>query len=440
MQQRRLSLIIGFVFIELLGYSLFLPLLPYYAGNLGAGPELIGLLIASNAVAQLIAAPFIGRLSDRRGRRPALLFSIGGTIVGFVLLGLVEPLGRGVAAMAPRLFTAESAALSWLFFSRILDGLAGGNVSLARAYITDITDEKNRAKGLGLIGAAFGTGFIIGPALGGTLSNWSVLTLEFEGLGLSRYAVPAFVALLLSLVNLVGVVLWLPESLTPERRATLASKKRSILPIRSLRQALDRPRVGPILQTRFLYSLAFTMFTTNFALYTRYRFGLTDQTTSYILTYVGVLVVLVQGVLVGWLTDRFPEKRIIVAGVGVLAMALLGWALVPNVPLMLVVLAFLPLSGGTLNTVTNSALTKAVRTEDIGGALGLSASLDSLTRILAPILGGFLIGELGAWAVGAAGALIMSWVVFYAWRCLVANATECWDEHSEDEVVAPEAA
>jgi MFS family permease len=180
------------------------------------------------------------------------------------------------------------------------------------------------------------------------------------------------------------------------------------------------------------------MFTTNFALYTRYRFGLTDQTTGYILTYVGVLVVLVQGVLVGWLTDRFTEKRIIVAAVAVLAVALLGWALVPNVPLMLAVLAFLPLSGGTLNTVTNSALTKAVRKEDIGGTLGLSASLDSLTRIVAPALGGFLIGEVGAWAVGAVGALIMTWVVFYAWRCLVANATQCWDDPTEEKV-APEA-
>jgi DHA1 family tetracycline resistance protein-like MFS transporter len=439
MQRRRLALIIGFVFIELLGYSLFLPLLPYYAGSLGAGPELIGLLIASNAIAQLLAAPFIGRLSDTWGRRPALIFSIAGTIVGFVLLGLVEPLGRGLASLAPGWFTVESAALVWLFFSRILDGLAGGNVSLARAYITDITDEKNRAKGLGMIGAAFGTGFIIGPALGGTLSNWPVLTSVFEAVGLSRYTVPAVAALLLSMVNLVGVVLWLPESLTAERRAALANRERAILPLSTLREALKRPRVAPLLQTRFFYSLAFTMFTTNFALYTQYRFGLTDRTTSYILTYVGVLVVLVQGVIVGWLTDHFPEKEIIVAGVAVLALALLGWAVAPTVALMLAVLALLPLSGGTLNTVTNSVLTKAVRKEDIGGTLGLSASLDSLTRIIAPAVGGFLIGELGPWAVGAAGALIMTWVVFYSWRCLVRDATQCWDDHTADEV-APEAA
>ena len=439
MNKRRLALIIGFVFIELLGYSLFLPLLPFYAGSLGASATLIGLLIASNAVAQFLAAPIIGHLSDTWGRRPMLLFSITGTGVSFAILGLVEPLGRSVAAATPAWLTVDAAAIGWLFVSRILDGLVGGNVSLARAYITDITDEENRARGLGLIGAAFGTGFIIGPALGGTLSNWPLATSRAAALGLSRYAVPALMALALSVLNFVGVALWLPESLTADQRRKLAEKERTLLPVETIRKALRRPRVGPLLQTRFFYRLAFTMFTANFALYTRYRFGLSDQTTSYILTYVGVLVVLVQGFLVGWLSDRYPERGIIVVGVGILAAALLGWALVPNVPLMLAVLAFLPLSGGTLNTVTNSALTKAVREEDIGGALGISTSLDSLTQILSPIIGGFLIDELGPWAIGAAGSLIMSWVVFYAWRCLLAKSRQCWDEPS-DQVEVPETA
>ena len=438
MNRRRLSLIIGFVFVELLGYSLFLPLLPFYAGSLGASATLIGLLIASNAVSQFLAAPLVGHFSDAWGRRPMLLFSIFFTAVSFTMLGLVEPLGIWLANITPTWLTANAAALGWLFFSRILDGLAGGNVSLARAYITDITDEQNRARGLGMIGAAFGTGFIIGPAIGGTLSNWPLATQAAENWGLSRYAVPAVAALVLSVINFVGVALWLPESLTPERRKKLADRERSLLPVKALREALKRPRVGPLLQTRFLYRLAFVLFTANFALYTRYRFGLSDQSTSYILTYVGVLVVVVQGFLVGWLSDRFPEKTIIVVGVGVLSVALLSWALVPTVPLMLVALALLPLSGGTLNTVTNSALTKAVREEDIGGALGLSTSLDSLAQILSPLMGGILIDELGPWAIGATGALIMAGVCMYAWRCLVARATECWEDERQE--MAPETA
>jgi DHA1 family tetracycline resistance protein-like MFS transporter len=288
-----------------------------------------------------------------------------------------------------------------------------------------------------MIGAAFGAGFIIGPAAGGMLSNWDYADAVFTAAGLSRYAVPALAATILSLLNLVSVALWLPESLTSERRRALMGKKRSILSFHSLREALHQPRVGPLLQTRFLYGLAFTIFTANFALYTRYRFGLTDRATSYILTYVGVLVVFVQGLFVGWLTDRFPERTIIVAGIAVLVVALFAWAVVPSVPAMLVVLAFLSLSGGTLNTVTNSVLTKAVRAEDVGGTLGLSTSLDSLTRILAPAFGGFLLDELGAWALGASGALIMSWLVIYAWRCLIADARQCWDE--EEEIQVPQA-
>jgi len=429
--RRRLVLIIGFVFIELLGYSLFLPLLPFYAGSLGASAPLIGLLIASNAVAQFLAAPVIGHFSDTWGRRPMLLFSITGTAISFILLALVEPLGRWTAAGTPAWLTVDAAAIGWLFISRIMDGLVGGNVSLARAYITDITDEENRARGLGLIGAAFGTGFIIGPALGGTLSNWPLITGRAVALGLSRYAVPALAALGLSILNFVGVALWLPESLTVAQRRKLAGRKRTLLPLDTIRKALDRPRVGVLLQTRFFYRLAFTMFTASFALYTSYRFGMSDQTTSYILTYVGVVVVFVQGFLVGWLSSRFSERRIILAGAVVLAAALLAWAVVPSVPMMLGVLAFLPLSGGTLNTVTNSALTKAVREEDIGGTLGLSTSLDSLTQILSPVIGGFLIGELGAWSVGAAGAIVMAGVVIYAGRRLVAKSTEYWDAPAE---------
>jgi DHA1 family tetracycline resistance protein-like MFS transporter len=406
-------LIILFVFIELLGYSLFLPLLPFYAESLGATPFLTGLLIASNALAQLVAAPAIGRFSDRLGRRPALIFSITGTLVSFVLLGLVEPLGEALAGWVG--LSIGTAALAMLFASRILDGLAGGNVSLARAYITDVTDEEQRSRGLGLIGAAFGVGFIIGPALGGTLSNWQPATSAFAAIGLSRFAVPAFAAALLSLVNLVGVVLWLPESLPAEDRAGRGEERARFSP-RELWEALQRPRFGPLLHVRFVHRLAFAIFTTNFGLYAQYRLGLSDQSTSYVLTYVGVLVVLVQGVAVGWLTDRFEDMRIILGGSILLGLALLAWAFVPGLILMLIVLAPLATAGGTLNTVTNSAITKSVYSEEVGGALGISTALDSLTRVIAPGIGGFLIGQLGAWTLGLLGAMMMIWTVSYVWR------------------------
>jgi len=437
MHKNPLVLIFAFVFIDLLGYSLFLPLLPYYAETLGATPTLIGLLVASNALAQLIASPTIGRLSDRYGRRTMLIFSIVGTLVSFVLLGLVEPLGSLLSRLTSGGITLGSATLIMLFASRILDGLAGGNIALARAYITDVTDEKSRGKGLGLIGAAFGLGFIVGPAMGGILSNWGVAASAFATIGLSRYAVPAFAAVVLAALNLVGVVLWLPESLTAQRRAEMAQNPRTAFTARAMLEGLRRPRFGPLLNIRFFYSLAFTVFTANFALYTQYRLGLDDQATSYTLTYVGLLVVIVQGFAIGRLTARLSDERLIFGAALLMVPSLLAWALVGNVPLLLIVLAPLALAGGVLNTVVTSAITKSVYPEEIGGALGFSASLESLTRVLAPALDGYLIDRLGASALGLSGALIMTWVVAFAWRRLIVHPDPPLPGRGETKIVTP---
>ena len=241
---KQLSSIFLIVFIDLLGFSLILPLLPYYAETFGASPFITGLLVAVYAAAQLIGAPLLGRLSDRLGRRPVLLVSIAGNLIGFIILAMANSL--------------------WiLFFARILAGLTGGNISVAQAYISDVTDQSNRAKGLGLIGAAFGLGFIIGPALGGILSQWG-------------FAVPALLAAVLSLINLILVWRWLPESLTPEKRAQLSIQARPSFSPKLLLQTLRLPIVGPLLHTRFFYGLAFTLLTTIFPLYAHLRFNL-DQ-------------------------------------------------------------------------------------------------------------------------------------------------------------------
>ena len=197
MKNTRLLTIFLIVFIDLLGFSLILPLLPYYAESYGATPTVVGLLVASYAAAQLFGAPLLGRLSDRFGRRPVLLLSVAGTSAGFLLLGFADPLGRWLAGLvAPN--AANAFIIGLLFLSRILDGLTGGNITVAQAYITDVTDEQNRAKGLGLIGAAFGLGFIIGPAAGGALSRFG-------------YNLPAFVAAGVSLINFLMILTLLPE-------------------------------------------------------------------------------------------------------------------------------------------------------------------------------------------------------------------------------------
>lgn len=388
--KRRLGLVFGFVFIDLLGYSLILPLLPYYAETFGASLTVVGLLGTANALAKLAAAPFIGRLSDRYGRRPLLIFSIFGTVLSFLILGL-----------------AQSVAV--LFLSRILDGLLGGNIALARAYITDITDEEDRSRGLGIIGAAFGLGFIIGPAMGGFLSRYG-------------FAVPAYLAAGLSMLNLIAVVLWLPESLTDARRQQEASSRAELSP-KAFVKALQRPCAGPLLHVQLFYNLAFTLFQSNFAIFSKARLGLTAQTTSYVLTYVGLLSVIVQGFAVGKLTDRFNNRSLIAAGIVTMGLSLVAWGLAPNVWILLVVLAPIALAGGILNVVLTTQLTKTVFKEEVGGTLGLSASLQTLAQIVTPGIGGLLSDSLGPWSMGVLGGLLMAWTYSFA-RRRVLNVSE----------------
>jgi len=390
MKNRLLASIFLIVFIDLLGFSIILPLLPYYAETFGASPFMIGLLTASYAAAQFLGAPLMGRLSDRFGRRPVLILSIAGTFAGFVMLALANN-------------------LIILFASRFIDGLTGGNITVAQAYITDVTDRKSRAKGLGMIGAAFGLGFIFGPAVGGLLSQFG-------------YAVPAMLAAALSFVNLGLVTLWLPESLTAERRAAIAQSRRPAFSVNSLAKALARPYVGPLLHTRFFFGLAFSKFQTVFALYGQARFGINAANTGFILAYVGVLSAFTQGFLIGRITSRIPDDQLVFWGIGLMAVSLLGWALAPSMIVLLIVLIPTALSGGVLNTVLSSALTKSVRPDDIGGTLGLSSSLESLTRVIAPSLGGLMIERIGSAAPGLFGFAIMALLFSYAYRFILNSA------------------
>ena len=417
MERRRLITVFVIVLVDMLGFGLILPLLPYYADNFGASATVVGLLTASYAAAQFIGAPVLGRLSDRHGRRPVLLVSILGTAAGFLLLGLAVPLGAFLAGLLPGSLVAgdpvaatNTMILAILFASRILDGLTGGNISVAQAYITDITDEENRARGLGLIGAAFGLGFIIGPAVGGVLSAGG------------RYGVPAFFAAGLAFLNWIAVYFWLPESLTEEVKAQLARRPtRSILSVSELVGAMKRPRFGPLLRVRLFYGVAFAMFTGVFALYALYRLQLDSTQTGYILAYFGILIVLVQGVAIGRLAKRFPESRLILAAVAILAVSLLAWVFTPSVPVLLIVAVPLAFASGVLNTVINSSITKSVYPEEVGGALGVSASIESLTRVLGPVAGALLLDYLGSWAPGVLGAAILAWLTTYVWRRLIVD-------------------
>jgi len=376
------------VLIDMLGFALIVPLLAFFADTFGATAFQTGLLVASYAAMQMISAPILGRISDRFGRRPVFLISILGTFLGFIILGLANSL--------------------WiLFVSRILSGLTAGNISVAQAYIADVTDEKNRARGMGMLGAAFGIGFILGPALGGTLSVYG-------------FAVPAFVSAALCFINLLTVFFWLPESLTPERRVQLMAQEKADVSFGALLAALQHPSAGPLLWVRFGFAIAFNSFQSVFALYTLSKFGLTAQQTGYILAYVGIVLVIMQGGLIGPLSARFKESHLLLAFTIFATIGLFGWAVVQTVPGLLVAMFPLAIGAGSFNAVINSAISKTVSHDEVGGMLGFSAGLESATRVVMPALASYLLGRFGPSTPGYMATLVMAIVVVFAYARLIA--------------------
>ncbi len=419
------------VLIDLLGFTIIIPLMPLYATSFGADPWVIGLLGATYPVMQFIGAPFLGSLSDRYGRKPILLISQLGTFIGFIVLGLAN-------------------ALPLLFISRIIDGLSGANVSTAQAVITDSTNERTRTQGLGLMGAAFGLGFIVGPII------------AFISLAISHnnYHVPAFVAAIFSAISIGLTWFWLEETHGPEKRGT--DKPRSALSFGAMFQAVGKPQIGLLLVLMFAQQLAFGGFEQLLALFTLNRLGLNASGNSVIFVFVGIMVVAVQGGFVGKWSRRWGDRKLIYLGLATLAIGMALTAMTPtqpppwyskaaltaelssnsaievnqiaathNIPIALpddsnlgwlgmivLLIAMIPASigGGILQPAINSLITKRIDKSEIGGTLGISTSILSAANALAPIIGGTLFQVGGAslpfwvWSAVMAVLLILAWV------------------------------
>src|ERR1051325_7858712 len=263
------------IFVNLVGFGIIVPLLPYYAETFGARPIVIGLLFAVFSLCQLVAAPALGDLSDRHGRRPILIFSLIGTVVSFVMLALAH-------------------SITMVFAARIVDGLSGGNISTARAYVADITEPKDRARAYGLIGAAFGLGFILGPALSGVLSHIS-------------YTAPIWAAAAVTLVATAMAWLWLPETV---HRARAGAGN----PFRYLPELLQRPIVRRVLVIDFVYWCAFAIFQTTFALFAARRFGFDVARTGYFFAAFGVLGAVIQGGVIRPVVRRLGDNTTFAIG------------------------------------------------------------------------------------------------------------------------------
>jgi DHA1 family tetracycline resistance protein-like MFS transporter len=410
------------VLVDLLGLTIIIPLMPLYAASYGADAFVIGLLGASYPVMQVLGAPVLGRLSDRFGRKPVLIVSQIGTFVGFLLLGFADML--------------------WiLFLARILDGISGANISTAQAVISDITTEDTRTQGLGLIGAAFGIGFIIGPVI-------AFVSLALSG---NNYHVPAFVAAGFSAVSIMLTWFLLEETL--DRSEDGSQTERSGFSLAKLFTVLRLPQVGLLLALMFFQQVAFGGFEQLLSLFTLNRLGLNASGNAVIFVFVGVIVVLVQGYFIGRWSKRWGDRRLVYLGLGTLAVGLVLTALTPREPvpwyepealrseladsgdfrthenpttqslavdipaeqgerwtgLVWILIAMVPTSigGGVLQPSINSLITKQVTAGEIGGVLGISSAFYSGANAIAPVLGGAIFQFLGSTAPFLIFGLIM---------------------------------
>jgi DHA1 family tetracycline resistance protein-like MFS transporter len=361
MKRSPLLVIFITIFIDLVGFGIVIPVLPFYVEGtiFNATPRAVGLLLASYSVMQLIFTPILGRLSDRYGRRPVLLLSIIGTGLGFLIIGFARSL--------------------WMLFAgRILDGITGGNISTAQAYIADVTTKENRAKGMGIVGAAFGLGFVFGPAIGGVLSRWGI-------------NVPFLFAAGLAFANATLLYFTLPETVTRDHpaRASATTARWS-----QLFQALKQARLGLILTIYFLFVVGFSVMTSSFAFFTMFRFGYDANNTGWLFVYVGIIGAIIQGGLIGRLVKRFGESSLIVAGAFLFSLSLLA---IPLIGPHSGVLALLVVGGvfGVGNSLATPSLTglasKSAGAGEQGGVLGVTQSAASLARTVGPLIASALI-------------------------------------------------
>ncbi len=372
---RPLFVIFITIFVNLVGFGIIIPLLPFYAETFGASPMLIGLLFASFSLSQLVASPVLGDLSDRWGRRPVLIFSLLGTVVSFTMLAVAH-------------------SLAMLFAARIVDGLSGGNITTARAYIADITTEDDRARAFGILGAAFGLGFIVGPALGGLFSHIS-------------YTAPIWAAAVITIVATALAYLWLPETV---HRAHAGG----VSPWKALAELGGRASLRLLFGIDFVYWTAFAVYQTTFALFGARRFGFDAAETGYLLAAFGFFGVLVQGVVVGWIVGAIGEKRTLSIG---FASAAIGWggsAFTHSVPVFVAMLLPGAIGIGLCSATLSALISKAAGPHEQGRVQGAAGALESLGRTIGPIWGNGVLqvyGEgasYGSAAVALAGAAALA--------------------------------
>jgi MFS family permease len=363
MKKTSLAVLFLTVFIDLIGFGMVIPFLSFYAREYGANGTTVGMVVGIYSIMQFFFAPVWGRLSDRIGRRPVILISLTASCIGYFLF-------------------AFSRSLTLLFLSRIIAGAGGANIGTAQAYIADKTTPENRAKGMGISGAAFGMGFILGPPLSGVLSHVGTTH------GMAGNLLPGFVAGSLSFAALLIAFFVLGESKPPDLRP------RSGIPPQFDKRVWSglatHGLLLAIIATIFITLLAVAGMETSVTLHARDRFNFTQLDLSWFFLFRGVIVAGIQGGLIGKLSKRFGEKALIAAGAASFTIGLAFVPLVWRVPLLYVVAFFIAVGQGLTYPSLTSLLTKASPSSEHGSMLGLASGIGSLARFIGPIWCGFL--------------------------------------------------
>ena len=378
------------VVIDLIGFGIIIPLLPFFAEHYQASPFQVGLLMAVYSLTQFVAAPFWGRLSDRIGRRPVLLFSLAGAVLAYLWLGVAEELWA-------------------LFAARAVGGFMAGNISAAFAYVADITTRETRAKGMGMIGAAFALGFTIGPAIGGILAGSDPHNADFQS--------PAFAAAGLSAFALILGIFTLKESLSDEIKKRIAEKPKEIQS-KQFQIALKKPNIRLLLLLSFLAVFAFAGIEATFALWSRRQYGWGPEQNGYLFALIGFSGALLQGGLIGRMSKRFGEANLIVQGSIALT---LGIGLIPFATelWMLIIVMLIAVYGfSVISPSLNSLISLETNEEDQGGMMGVARSATTLARVGGPVWAGTLFSVLGMNWPYFGGACIMAVVIVISLRIL----------------------
>ena len=372
------------IFIDITGYGIIIPLLPFYANEFHAGPTALGILIASFAIMQFFFSPLLGKASDKMGRKPILLLSLLTSFISFTIFSFAN-------------------SYLMLLFSRIIAGLATER-AVAQAYIADITENKSRTKEMGKIGAAFGAGFILGPALGGALSIYG-------------YSIPGFAAMILTLINILFVITFLPE---PQRDKENTPENTNSGYLRGLLGSLKKPLYGPTLLILFIVTLSFSTIPVIVPLLSIDFFNFDSLQLSYVFIYIGLIQIVMQGFLIDLFSKRLGEEKLIALGPILMATGSLLMPTFQNVAIFYLTNALLAAGFGMINTSIPAFLSKRSSINEQGSILGIASSVTSIANIPGPLIIGLVYDFAGSFVPFLISAIMLT--AAFLLGCKVYNA------------------